>query len=127
MKYLLDTHTLIWFIEASSKISNEIKENLKFPGNSVYLSSVSLWEIALKASLGKLDLKGSFDKLLSDLSDTDIIILQIENDYLKKIAALPAIHKDPFDRLIISTALAEGLTIVTADENIQKYDILWVW
>ena len=100
---------------------------LKFPGNSVYLSSASLWEIAIKTSLGKLELKKSFEKLLVDLNSTDIVILQIENEYLKKLTALPAIHKDPFDRLIIATALAEDLTIITADENIQKYDVSWIW
>ena len=127
MKYLLDTHTLIWLIEASSKISSEIKEALRFPGNSVYLSSASLWEIAIKTGLGRLDLKKPFEKLLIDLKSTNIVILQIENEYLQKLSVLPAIHKDPFDRLLISTALAENLTIITADENIQKYDVSWIW
>ena len=126
-KYLLDTHTLIWLIESSSKVSESIKEKLKFPGNMVCLSSASLWEIAIKTSIGKLDLKSPFKKLLYDLRRTDIVILQIEHDYLHNLTALPLIHKDPFDRLIISTALAEGLTIITADENIQKYDVPWIW
>ena len=127
MKFLLDTHALIWLIEAPSKVSPEIREALKFPGNSVYLSSVSLWEIAIKTALGKLDLKMPFEKLLSDLNSTNIVILQIEAEYLRKLFSLPAIHKDPFDRLIIATALAEYLTVITADENIQKYDVPWVW
>ena len=127
MRYLLDTHTLIWLIESSLKVSHKIKEALKFPGNSVYLSSASLWEIAIKTSIKRLDLRQPFEKLLSDLNSTNIIILQIENEYLKKVAALPVIHKDPFDRLLIATALAEDLTIITTDENIQKYDVPWVW
>ena len=127
MKYLLDTHTLIWLIEASSKVSMEIRENLKFSGNLTFLSSASLWEIALKTSIGKLELKLPFDKLLSDLRNTDIIILQLEDDYLRNLTNLPRIHKDPFDRLLISTAIVEGLTIITADENIQKYDVSWIW
>ena len=61
------------------------------------------------------------------LLDTHTLIWLIENEYLKKIADLPAIHKDPFDRLIIATALAEDLTIITADENIRKYDAAWIW
>jgi len=61
------------------------------------------------------------------LNKTNIVILQIENEYLKKIITLPAIHKDPFDRLLISTALTEDMTIITADENIQKYNVNWVW
>ena len=127
MKYLLDTHTLIWLIEASSKVSSDIKVKLKFPGNQIYLSSVSLWEIAIKSSLGKLELKSPFSKLLSDLNSTNITILQIENDYLEKLTTLPLIHKDPFDRLLISTALVEGMTIITTDENIQKYTVPWIW
>ena len=126
-KYLLDTHTLIWLIEASSKISVEIRENLKFPGNLTFLSSASLWEIAIKMSIGKLELKLPFDKLLSDLRNTDIVILQLEDDYFRNLITLPLIHKDPFDRLLISTAIVEGLTIITADENIQKYDVSWIW
>ena len=127
MDFLMDTHTLIWFIEASSKIPHNVREMLTQPDVTVYLSSVSLWEIAIKSSLGKLDLKASFNKLLLDLYNTDIAILQIEDEYLKILHKLPWIHRDPFDRLIISTALSEGLTIVTADEAIQKYDVAWAW
>jgi len=78
-------------------------------------------------SLGKLELKSSFDKLLSDLRGTDIRILQIEHKYLQINRKLPWIHKDPFDRLLISTALADSLTIITADENMRKYDVPWLW
>ena len=127
MKYLLDTHTLIWLMEAPSKISCDIREKLKLSENSIHLSCASLWEIAIKLSLGKLELKWPFEKLISDLNSTNINILQIENDYLKKLASLPLMHKDPFDRLLIATALVEDLTIITKDENIQKYDVSWVW
>jgi len=126
-KYLLDTHTLIWLIESSPKISDDVKKKIKLPETMVYLSSVSLWEIAIKISIGKLELKSSFSELLSDLHKTDIIILQIENSYLRTLINLPFIHKDPFDRLIIGTALVEGLTVITADEDIRKYNIPWIW
>jgi len=106
---------------------HDIKEKLKFSDSLIYLSSVSLWEIAIKSSLGKLELKSPFERLLADLSSTNIIILQIEDVYLKKLTMLPFIHKDPFDRLLISTALVEELTIITTDENIQKYDVPWIW
>ena len=92
-----------------------------------FLSAVSLWEIALKINIGKLHLNSPFSKLLLDLQSTDITILQIKHDYLLGLANLPNIHKDPFDRLIISTALVEGLTILTADANIQKYNVSWRW
>jgi PIN domain nuclease of toxin-antitoxin system len=127
MKYLLDTHTLIWLIEAPSRISLKTKQILTSSENSIYLSSASLWEIAIKTSLGKLSLESPFEKLLDDLISTDITILQIENDYLMKLTTLPEIHKDPFDRLLIATALTEDLTIITTDENIHKYDVSWLW
>jgi PIN domain nuclease of toxin-antitoxin system len=65
--------------------------------------------------------------LLNDIKTRDFNILQIEDEYLNGLSALPYIHKDPFDRLIISTALVEDITIITIDENIQKYDIPWIW
>ena len=123
MKYILDTHALIWLIESSPKISSKIKKEMKNPSNLIFLSSVSLWEIAIKTGLGKLELKMPFIKLLKDLKNTNINILQIENSYLTGLSVLPKIHKDPFDRLIISTAIIENLTIVTADENIRKYGV----
>ena len=126
-KYILDTHTLIWLVESSSKISKAIRDELKSSNAAVFLSSASLWEMAIKLNIGKLQLKSPFEKLLSDLQNTDITILQIEHDYLLGLASLPLIHRDPFDRLIISTALSESLTIITADANIQKYNVPWTW
>ena len=126
-RYMLDTHTLIWLVESSSKVSKTIRDELKSSNTAVFLSSASLWEIAIKLNISKLQLKLPFAKLLSDLQNTDITILHIEHEYLLGLSSLPLIHKDPFDRLIISTALAEGLTIITADANIQKYNVSWIW
>ncbi len=125
MKYLLDTHTLIWLIEASPKVPLKVKEELS--DHSIFLSSVSLWEIAIKITLGKLKLQISFDELLTELSSTNIQLLHIKNEYLTQLLHLPAIHRDPFDRLLVSTALAEGLTLVSADENIHQYPVAWIW
>ena len=127
MKYLLDTHAVIWYFENSSELPKKIEELIDNPEISVYISSVSLWEIAIKISLSKLDLKLSLEELLYIVKNRDFDIIQIENEYLKKLYELPFIHKDPFDRLLISTAMAEDLTIITIDENIQKYDVSWIW
>ena len=78
-------------------------------------------------NLGKLDLKLPLDKLLNDIKTYGFHVLQVEDEYLCNLLTLPYIHKDPFDRLIISTALVENLAIVTIDENIQKYDVSWIW
>jgi PIN domain nuclease of toxin-antitoxin system len=127
MKYLLDTHALIWVLENSTKISERLKSICRLPENDIFISSVSLWEIAIKMNLGKLDLKISFDDLLNAITGSNFEVLQVEDKYLKLLFDLPNIHKDPFDRLIITTAIADSLTIITADENIQKYDVKYNW
>lgn len=127
MSYLLDTHVLIWYFEDSLNIQERIVKLIDSDANKKYICSASLWEIAIKTSIGKLDLKLSFNKLLKEIAHSDLVILQIEDEYLKRLSKLPFLHKDPFDRLIVSTALVDKLTIITADENIQKYNVPWVW
>jgi len=127
MKYLLDTHVVIWYFEDSVKLSQLAVELINNPENRIYICSISLWEIAIKMHLGKLTLSFTLDEMLNDIKTRDFNILQIENEHLKMLAELPAIHKDPFDRLIASSALAEGLTIITIDENIQRYGAPWIW
>lgn len=127
MRYLLDTHAIIWHYEGSSKITPKVNELINNIDNSFYISAVSLWEIALKLSLGKLTVDFTFNELIDDIESGDFSILQVGNDYLKGLSTLPFIHKDPFDRLLISTAISENLTIITVDENIQKYDAPWIW
>ena len=127
MRYLLDTHAIIWYFDNLSKITPTAEEIINNNDNNIYISSVSLWEIAIKLNLGKLTVNFTFDELLDDIRSGDFNILQIEDDYLKSLSSLPVIHKDPFDRLLIATALAEDLTVITTDENIQKYDVSWVW
>ena len=127
MKYLLDTHVLIWLAENSPKLPLEIKELVKHPMNVISVSSVSLWEIAIKMKLGKLDIDFTLDEFLVAVENSNFDILQIDSNYLRSLSVLPLLHKDPFDRLLVATAVADGLTIITVDENIQKYDVNWVW
>ena len=127
MNYLLDTHALIWYFEDSPNLPHKIAELIDSVANHKYLCAVSLWEIALKTNLGKLTMRFSFEQLLDEIATSSLIVLQIEDEYLKGLSKLASIHKDPFDRLIVATALAEKLTIITIDENIQKYDVSWVW
>jgi len=127
MKYLMDTHVIIWLACDSDELPKSIRKIIEQPENDIYICSASLWEIAVKANLGKLKLKQPLDKLLSDIKNSGFNVLQIETAYLCKLLELPYIHKDPFDRLLISTALVEDLIIITTDENIQKYDVPWIW
>ena len=127
MKYLLDTQAVIWYYEISPKLPKSIEDLIDDASIDVYICSASLWEIAIKTNLGKLSLKLPLDDLLYSIRNRDFHILHIEDEYLNGLMKLPYIHKDPFDRLIISTALAEDLTIITIDESIRKYDVPWVW
>ena len=127
MRYLLDTQVIIWLAENSYKLPLRIKEIVRRSENEIYISSVSLWEIAIKMNLGKLDIDFTLDELLIAVKENDFDILQIEDEYLQQLSDLPSIHKDPFDRLLIATTKAEGMSILTSDENIQKYDVKWAW
>ena len=127
MNYLLDTHTVIWMVEDSPQMPPKVKEIIKDPKNNISICAVSIWEMAIKMNIGKLDLKLTLDDLISELRISDFGYLQIEDDYLRCLSELPLLHKDPFDRLIIATAMVENMTIITIDENIQKYNVMWDW
>jgi len=127
MRYLLDTHAVIWFFEKSSMLPNKIREIIINPENDIYICSISMWEIALKVNTGKLEMQLSLEDLLNHIKQRDYGILQIEDEYLNKLSSLPPIHKDPFDRMIITSALVEDLTIITKDKNIKDYASSWIW
>jgi PIN domain nuclease of toxin-antitoxin system len=127
MSYLLDTHALIWYFEDSAELPLKIAQLIDNPSYRKFINVASLWEIAIKLSIGKLDMQLSFDELVDAIESSDLIVIPIKTDCLKGLSKLPLVHKDPFDRLIISSALQEGLTIMTVDENIQKYNVPWIW
>jgi len=127
MRYLLDTHTIIWYLEDSPRLPPRMKQIIDNNERNSCVCSVSLWEIAIKVGIGKLKLHFTFEKLLGKVKDCDFDILEIKNDHLKRFITLPFIHKDPFDRLLISTALVEKLTIISADENVRMYALPCVW
>ncbi|MCL2573168.1 MAG: type II toxin-antitoxin system VapC family toxin [Defluviitaleaceae bacterium] len=126
MGYLLDTHTMIWYFDRDVKLPARITEIIDNPENSIFICSASLWEIAIKVSINKLNLP--FSELLNKVRVSRFSLLQPEIQYLSKVIELPQIHKDPFDRLLIAMALVEKMAILTADENIHRYDaVKWIW
>ena len=128
MKYLLDTHTLLWFLKGDKKLSDKALRLIDSPRNSKFLSIVSLWEIAVKVSLGKLVLNKPFEKLFPEqLHFNRIEILDITVDSLIKLTTLPFHHRDPFDRLIIAQALVEDLPIIGTDAAFDAYGISREW
>ncbi len=128
MKYLLDTHTLIWFLMGDKKLSDKARGLIDNPDNTKFLSIASLWEIAIKVSLGKLALNKPFEKLFPEqLHFNRIEILDITVDNLIKLTTLPFHHRDPFDRLIIAQALVGELPIIGADVLFDAYGINREW
>ena len=130
-KYLLDTHIVLWIAADPSKLTGKVKEALS--GDEIKcVSMASAWEVAIKLSKNMpdktiLDLPGGLPEFYKMLDFNEFLTLPVKRPYLLHIPSLPLFHKDPFDRLIISTAITEKLTLITADEDIQKYDIPWIW
>jgi PIN domain nuclease of toxin-antitoxin system len=124
MRCLLDTHSLIWFIGGDEELSPRARGLIDDEANEVFLSAASLWEMAIKYSLGKLDLKAPFEELFPRQLDTNSIeVLGITVDHLKALCLLPFHHKDPFDRLIAAQALTEELTLISADGVMSRYGV----
>ena len=127
MNYLLDTHTILWFFDGSEQLSKNAFEKIKNRNNQKNISIVSIWEVAIKMNIGKLQFESGFAGFQDLIDRSGINVLPIKKEHITGIFKLPMVHRDPFDRLIISTAVSENITLLTRDENIQKYDVLWEW
>lgn len=124
MRLLLDTHVLLWLLGDRARLRPDTIELLAGDSCALMLSAASAWEIALKQSNGKLELPDVAEVLLPiALSESGITPLPIELADVLGVRALPFIHRDPFDRLIIAQARRHGLTLVTRDARIMRYDL----
>jgi PIN domain nuclease of toxin-antitoxin system len=127
MKLLLDTHTFLWFIDDSPQLSQKGKTLLE-ADNALLLSMASLWEIAIKLSLGKLTVKMPTEVLMTQqLTRDDIDVLPITVAHLLVVSTLPLHHRDPFDRLLIAQAIVEQTPIVSADPAFDAYPVQRLW
>ncbi|MCX6029627.1 MAG: type II toxin-antitoxin system VapC family toxin [Chloroflexi bacterium] len=128
MRLLLDTHTLLWFIEGSPRLSTRARALIEDEENEVFLSVASLWEIAIKVSLGKLRLARPFEALIpQQLSLNDITLLDIAINHASNVITLPFHHRDPFDRLLIAQAQVEQMPIVGDDPAFDPYPVTRLW
>jgi len=128
MRVLLDTNSFLWFISGSNRLSIDAQRFIADLDNQLVLSLASLWEIAIKISIGKLELLQPFDQLIpQQLKENDIHVMPIELSHLTKILGLPFHHRDPFDRLIIAQALTEGLCVISPDIVFSKYSVKLIW
>jgi PIN domain nuclease of toxin-antitoxin system len=127
MNLLLDTHTLIWFFNGDSLLSEEAKQSIIEVQHRKFVSIVSVWETAVKISLNKLGFNGKTRGFLDLIDNNGFELLTIDKKHILELENLSFIHKDPFDRLLIATAISEKMYIVTADANIQKYPVNCIW
>lgn len=118
MRYLLDTHTFIWSIEGNPKLKPDTKNIVRDKSNTVFLSIISVWEIAIKVMLKKLKLDIPIIKIFRNL---EFEILPVKLDHVLLLLKLPPIHKDPFDRMLVAQAKSEKLTLLTDDPQIKQY------
>ncbi len=126
MKYLLDTHIILWIAEDSPRLSESVRNALSDKTSEKYVSIASAWEVALKLGTGKLRLDGGLQKFFEIVDDYGFATLSVEREYLLHILSLPEHHKDPFDRLLVATAIVENMTLLTADQNIQRYNLSYL-
>jgi PIN domain nuclease of toxin-antitoxin system len=119
VRLLLDTHVLLWTL-GGELLSAEASSAIRDPANEVLISAATIWELSIKVGLGRLDLpKGWFD----ELAEQSIEVLPVAASHALAVRDLPALHRDPFDRMLVAQAAVEGLVLATRDEQIQRYDI----
>jgi PIN domain nuclease of toxin-antitoxin system len=124
MKVLLDTHIFLWFISRDHRLSDNLRDAIRDPDNEIYLSVVSVWESIIKYQLGKLPLPESPELYLPKQRDLhQISSLSLDEASAAQLVKLPALHRDPFDRILICQALQNGLTIATVDAVVRAYSV----
>lgn len=128
MRFLLDTHTFIWYVTDEGKISTLVLELINDENNEILLSTASIWEMAIQQSLGKLSFNLPFEVfIIQQISLNNFDLLEIKIDHLTVVASLPLHHRDPFDRLLISQAMVEQLPVLSIDPAFDSYPIQRLW
>jgi PIN domain nuclease of toxin-antitoxin system len=128
MRLLLDTHAFLWWVEDARALSRAAKAAIRNPANECFVSLASCWEMAIKSSLGKLKLPDPMDRFVPEqLAANAFQQLPIAFRHVARTSAMPFHHRDPFDRLLASQALEEGLAIVSADRVFRNYGVKRIW
>ena len=123
MKYLLDTHALIWFLEGDQRLSATAQNIICNDDTDIFVSIVSLWEMAIKISLGKLELSQSLDQIIDKLPQQNITLLPINPAHVLAVLKLPFKHRNPFDRLLIGQALVEKMKFISNEALFLRYSV----
>lgn len=124
---LLDTHSLLWHLSGNSNLPDNRRKEINSESILCYVSIASLWEIAIKQSLKKLDYNKDINEIIQLVYNSPFSILPVSPNHIKQVSTLPFHHRDPFDRIIIAQAQVENLTIVTKDNRFSDCEIKIVW
>ena len=127
MRNLLDTHTLIWFINGDKQLSKKAQKAIELNGAENFVSIASLWEMAIKVSLKRLDLKASFVQVGEQILQNNFQILPISLQDIVTLSSLPFHHRDPFDRMIIAQSLTNTLVLLSKDIIFDEYEVEKIW
>jgi PIN domain nuclease of toxin-antitoxin system len=128
MTLLLDTHSFLWFILDDAKLSTTARSLIEDPDNDVLVSPANFWEIAIKVSLGKLDLRCSYEEFMHrGIVENRFTILPIEPKHTTVLTTLPFHHRDPFDRLLVAQATVEKISLVSIDKDLDPYGVQRLW
>ena len=127
-RLLLDTHTFLWWVDDAPELRGKARRAIADVNNECCLSMASCWEMAIKASLGKLRLAKSVERFISEqLAANGFALLNITLGHAAKVEKLPFHHRDPFDRLLVAQAMTEKLIIVSADTVFSRYGVKVLW
>jgi PIN domain nuclease of toxin-antitoxin system len=120
VRFLVDTHALLWALGEPSALSPTARDAIADPSNLIVVSSASLWECAIKATIGKLDLPDDF---FDSVPEVGYEVMPVRISHLNVYRTLPMHHRDPFDRMLVAQARAEALTLISRDPEVAKYNV----
>jgi len=127
LKYILDTHTFIWWNDDPQLLSEKVVALCEDPSNKLFVSLASVWEMQIKLQLKKLKLSASLESIIEQQQANNIELLTLTTQHILNLSTLPMHHKDPFDRLIISQANMDNAILLSADKNFELYDVKVDW
>lgn len=127
MKYLLDTHTLLWYLDDDANLSQRAKQLITDPSNEIAINIGSFWEIAIKNSVGKLNLTRQIRQIFAEARTLQIEISSVNESLILLVNTLPLHHRDPFDRLFICQCLHENIPILSRDSAFDAYGVMRIW
>ncbi len=125
--YLLDTHTLLWFLTDDQSLSSNAKAVIGQPDAVIRVNIISFWEIAIKQSIGKLELSQPLNEVMSQSQKLGFELVPIKPEHIFALASLPLRHRDPFDRLLIAQALSDGIIVIGRDTAFDAYGVKRLW